>query len=284
MDKIVTKIKNKISDKFNSDWTIGISTLIYPHHPVMAINKIMKAGLGVERIELGLGLPLEDRDTVDTLIELKEKYTLDYSVHVPFLYDDLAHPHPDVRRAYVNEAMKSIDLCTLVNAPDLVLHPGHLSVNNSLPDVEALQYLKKPREYYFENSLASLTKIVNYNQLHDINLLIENLPFGLCDQPSEVTQMVNQFSGMNFILDVGHGNVSGTLDQLLDLKPNYFHLHDNHGKQDQHMGLGKGNLNFKQIFRAATNNKGKQKMTLELYSIEDIVKSLQYIQEKISEI
>lgn len=284
MKKIVNEIENTVREKFNSNWTIGISTLIYPHDPVMGIKEITGSDLGVKRIELGLGLPLEDNDKVDRLIELREKYELEYSVHVPFLYDDLAHPHPDVRRAYTNEAIKSIDLCTLLDAPDLVLHPGHLSINHSLPDVKALGYLKKPREYYLENSLSALVKIASYNKLHNINLLIENLPFGLCDHATEVNNFLSRVSGSHFILDVGHANISGTLDQLLDLKPNYFHLHDNHGKQDQHMRLGKGNLDFTKVFKAAVTNKGQQTMTLELYSIEDIVKSLQFIREKIREI
>lgn len=202
---------------------------------------------------------------------------------MPFLYDDLAYPHPQVRKAFVDEALNSVDLAVKVGADDLIIHPGDLS-RNQLPDVKPLNLLKLPRSEYLQNSLSSLKKIVRYNKLHEVNLLVENLPYGLCDTSREVEEFLSELEELNFILDVGHAHVSGKLDGLLELHPTYLHLHDNCGNDDDHLRLGGGNLNFSDLFKKVLARRGEKKMTLELYSVEDIVRSLEFMRDSLGRI
>ncbi|MBS3812495.1 sugar phosphate isomerase/epimerase [Candidatus Bipolaricaulota bacterium] len=274
---ISSDIEQEVSRRFNRHWNMGVSTLMYPHDPVRAINEIFETGLGLNRIEIGLGKPLEENEALDDLSRLKESRDIDYSLHVPFLFDDIAHPHPAVRRAFVDEALNSIDLAVEVGAEDLVIHPGYLALNQSLPDVKALNYLKQPREQYLENSISSLKDIARYNRSHDVTLFVENLPFGLCDTLPELKRVLNEVDGMSFILDVGHANVSSSLEDFLELEPSYLHLHDNLGSEDEHLRLGAGNLDFQNLFSRVLQQEGEKKMTLELYTVDDVVDSLELI-------
>ncbi len=281
---IVEEIEDEVSRRFGRDWNLGVSTLMYPHDPIRAINEIVQAELGFKRIEIGLGKPLSGNEWVDEVIRLKEGRGIDYSLHVPFLFDDIAHPHPAVRRAYTDEVIDSIDLAVEIGAEDLVIHPGHLTINQSLPDVDALNYLKQPRDRYVENSISSLKRVVRYNRLHDVTLFVENLPFGLCDTLTEFNRVFGAVDGINFILDVGHANVSSSLGDFLQLEPKYLHLHDNMGSEDEHLKMGAGNLDFRGFFSCLLKQEGEKKVTLELYSLDDVVESLQLMSAILAEL
>ncbi len=47
------------------------------------------------------------------------------------------------------------------------------------------------------------------------------------------------------------------INYLYALKPyiNHFHIHDNHGKRDEHNKVGKGNIDFKTVFKIFDKNK-----------------------------
>lgn len=55
-------------------------------------------------------------------------------------------------------------------------------------------------------------------------------------------------------LDIGHANCFSPYpaeEWLWELYPyiRHFHLHDNHGKRDEHLGIGQGDLPWASIFR-----------------------------------
>lgn len=271
----ITRLEEAIKKKFASNWTLGASTLPYPHDPVKGVKALLDSGIGLKRLEIALAEPLGDKNsTAKELNRLKEEHDLEYSVHVPFLYDDLAHPHEPIRRVFIEEAKNTIDLAGSIGAGGVVLHPGYLFIRNTLPDVAALEPLQYTRQSYLSNSLQSLKELSDYSLGLDSKLLVENLPAGLCDEAGEVRKVISSLENAEFLMDIGHANVSGTTDDLLNLEPRFFHFNDNGGTDDSHERLGAGTVDLKHILERLKKYDADKTIIFELYSVRDVLSSL----------
>ncbi len=271
----ITRIEDSIRENFGSKWTLGASTLPFPHDPVKGVRELLNADIQLNRIEIALAEPLgENNNTVKELNRLKEKHDLEYSVHVPFLYDDLAHQHEPIRRVFIEEAKKAIELARRIGAGGVVLHPGYLFIRNTLPEIPALEPLQYPRKSYLQNSLQSLQELSEYSLALDLKLLVENLPAGLCDEAGEVRKVISSLDNAEFLLDIGHANVSGTMNDLLNLEPRFFHFHDNGGAEDSHEKLGAGTVDLKGLLEKLKEYRTEKTIIFELYTVSDVLSSL----------
>lgn len=278
----ISNLEKKLETETGSDWTIGVSTLLSPYDPAKGVADLMEANIGLERIEIALAGQLDNEErTGKRLAELRNNYDLQYSVHAPFLYDDLAHPKDAIREIFVDEGVKAVDLAARIGARHVVFHPGEFFFQQNLPSLELFDPFRKTREDYLRNSLRSLTTLSDYGSSHGVDLLIENLPQGLCDRPEEMNYLLSRIENSSFVLDIGHANISDSLEELLDLQPQYFHFNDNDGKEDGHRALGKGTINLDRVFTRLREYKGGKTIILELYSIEDVIASLGVFRESL---
>ena len=56
--------------------------------------------------------------------------------------------------------------------------------------------------------------------------------------------------GISLTFDVGHANTNGNLDTFCKVilpRAAHMHIHDNHGKYDEHLPLGKGSIDWKRV-------------------------------------
>lgn len=275
----IPQIEKGLKDKFGFKATIGASTLTYPGDPIKAINEFLEAEIGLSRFEITLGKPLENREeTIRELKNLSQEEGLEYSAHVPFLYDDISHPHPGIRGVYVDEAKRTIDLAAEIGANRVVVHPGDRFFDSILPPNETLESLKVPRESYLRNSRESLQTLGKYAGSRGVTLLIENLASGLCDLKEEMRETLASTPNSEFLLDIGHANVSGTMDGLMKLEPRYFHFHDNNGEEDSHLELGAGTIELNRLIRKASEYNSQKTLIFELYSVNALRKSLKSLE------
>lgn len=281
MNNIIEEIEKLTEEHFGRSWEIGFSTLNYPHNPYRATKEIFDGGLNFPRVELGLGRRVKFGDYIDEFRDMIQSKDVKLSVHVPFLYDDLAHPHPEMRDVFLNEARKSIELADLLGADWVVVHPGYLFLDQSMPDVPALEPLKEPRERYLERSRDSISELAKYSQPKNITLCVENIPYGLGQGKEEIEKLITDVSGTEFLLDIGHAHIAGRLQELLSLQPSVYHFHDNMGEEDQHLRLGQGNIDLAGVLRKMSANAGKKMVILELYTLEDVEKSLEVFRKTI---
>ncbi|MBS3792130.1 MAG: sugar phosphate isomerase/epimerase family protein [Candidatus Bipolaricaulota bacterium] len=278
----IASLEEKLEATTGSNWTLGVSTLISPDDPVKGVNEILETNVGFQRIEVALAKQPGDKERcVNQLTELRREHNLRYSVHTPFLYDDLAHPKEDVRKINVNEGRKAIDLAARIGARHTVFHPGDLYYRRNLPSLEVFEPFRKPREEYLKNSLQSLTTLAEHASSHGVVPLIENLSPGLCDRPEEVRYLLSRLDNSKFLLDIGHANISGTLEELLELNPQYFHFHDNDGEGDDHSPLGEGTIDPSKLTNRLRDYKGERTIIFELYSLEDVLISLEVLEESL---
>ena len=89
--------------------------------------------------------------------------------------------------------------------------------------------------------------------------------------------MMDLLEGTNLpvCVDIGHANTTGQLDQILDATEGRImniHIHDNDGKQDQHLTVGDGNIDFRHVLDKLRGYSGRY--VIESKSFESAVDSL----------
>lgn len=91
----------------------------------------------------------------------------------------------------------------------------------------------------------------------------------------------NDKLGIN--LDIGHAHCNSNTDVVdwiknLGKRITYVHLHDNHGETDEHLGLGKGNINLIKVLTALNEYSPNAVWALEC-NLEDMEKSIIFLRE-----
>jgi sugar phosphate isomerase/epimerase len=184
-----------------------------------------------------------NKQRVSMLKSIGESCSLKYSVHAPFADINIASPSKPMLKAMLKRLEKSISYANDLNAYVWVFHPGlETGVRMFYPGMGWLQNLKTAR---------LLLKIASD---YGVKIAIENVPEPypfLMKNVEDFTKFydeINEDIGLAF--DIGHANLNEQIERFLTVfkdKIVHMHAHDNDGKDDQHLGIGLGNIDWSNV-------------------------------------
>ena len=209
----------------------------------------------------------------NTLSEIKniiDTTNLVLTLHLPFSDLNLASLNHRIWKESISQMSKCLE-----RASDFVelavVHPGHLSpLGMQLPDMA------------WQQNIDGLKAICDCADGLGIKIGVENMVnmqhiFGKF--PGEILGMIDSLERENVGLtfDIGHANTNSQIFEFLaDLKKViHVHLHDNKGKSDEHLQLGKGNINWKEVIPKFNGYKGR--FVAEARTIEEGKASLDFL-------
>jgi sugar phosphate isomerase/epimerase len=201
----------------------------------------------------------------DRLKEFLENSKLRFSVHGPISDINLGSLNPAMRKASKKELVENIKIAGELGIGPVTLHIGFLSPLTIL-------YPDKTRAL----TRASLKSIDALATEYGIKIGVENMPrtkWSVFVEPWELVQ-ATEGTDLGFCFDIGHANITGNIDEFMPLADRFvnIHIHDNHGKWDEHLILGKGNIELQKLVNKL---KGKYKgnWVLECNKLDEGVKS-----------
>lgn len=209
----------------------------------------------------------------ETLLEIKniiETTDLVLTLHLPFSDLNLASLNHPIWKESIRQMSKCLErACDFVKLA--VIHPGHLSpLGMQLPDMA------------WQQNIEGLRALCDIASDYGINIGVENMvnmKFILGKQPGEILGMIDSLERENvgLTLDIGHANTNGNIHEFLtDLSMVvHVHLHDNNGKSDEHLELGKGNINWKEVLSKFKGYKGR--LVTEARTVEEGTASLKFL-------
>jgi sugar phosphate isomerase/epimerase len=228
---------------------IGVSSpsfCTYPYEDVLeGISKIFSHWEIVSEADHYLpmiGLSLES---------MMKSYDLTYSIHAPFNDINIASLNESVREMSVIELIKIMNMASELDIKTVTIHPGLYSMVVSGLEDRSIMAAKR--------SLRTLDRMA---QECGVRLCVENMPgfrFFLgqtADQMSELLEGTN----LPICLDIGHANTTGQLNEIIDTLGNRImnvHIHDNDGKQDQHLTIGEGTVDFDDCLKRLSSYGGR---------------------------
>jgi sugar phosphate isomerase/epimerase len=184
-----------------------------------------------------------NKQRVSILKSIGESYGLKYSVHAPFADINIASPSKPLLKAMLKRLKESISYTSTLNAYMWVFHPGlKTGVSMFYPSMDWLQNLKTTR---------LLLKIAGD---YGVKIAVENVPepypflMKSVEHFAKFYEEINEDIGLAF--DIGHANLNGQIERFLTVfkdKIVHIHAHDNDGKDDQHLGIGLGNIDWSNV-------------------------------------
>jgi sugar phosphate isomerase/epimerase len=199
-----------------------------------------------------------------------ETTNLVLTLHLPFSDLNLASLNHPIWKETIRQMSKCLE-----KASDFielaVVHPGHLSpLGMQIPEMA------------WRENIEGLRAICDIADDRGIRIGVENMvnmQFILGKQPGEILGMIESLERENagMTLDIGHANTNGMVNEFLtDLKKViHVHLHDNNGRSDEHLGLGKGNIKWQDVFKKFGTYRGR--FVTEARTVKEGAASLKFL-------
>ncbi|HUT38482.1 MAG TPA: sugar phosphate isomerase/epimerase family protein [Methanoregula sp.] len=171
--------------------------------------------------------------------ELLLSYSTRFSIHAPCRGTNIASLLDPIRRASVEVIKECFCIAAEVNA-GVIVHPGYFAW--------AEERTKAERQLGV--SLRDLTRL---GKEYSVSFYVENMgnwDYFFLKTPDELSLI----GDTPLALDVGHANQNHCLLDFLSCPAGHYHLHDNNSKEDSHVAVGEGNIDFKPVMKAVRKN------------------------------
>jgi len=252
---------------------IGVSMLYCLGEP---FNRMVKRldSMNTRTIEIvDDGFHELDKKRVATLKEAARSYSLEYSLHAPFADINIASPSKPILNTAMKRLKQSIANANAMDAKVWVFHPGaKTGICQFYPGAE------------WKQNKLSIQELYKTSEEYGVNIALENLPgkyWFLMSSPEEFTRFYRETSlPIGIVMDIGHANLAGQIEPFFNMlsdKITHIHASDNDGSDDQHLGIGKGKIDYDWI--AQTLKKIGYDKTAIIESITDVPESIRKLKQ-----
>lgn len=176
-------------------------------------------------------------------------------------YLPIASPFPEFRELAIRELQRCMKVLRDMNVHKVNVHP----------------HLRAPlhdEEWVVAQNTDAIARLVDLAVDMDMTVLVENMP-GF-SRASQIKPLMEAVTGAQFLLDCGHANLDTPYNRAEELLANFghrlghVHVSDNRGgRDDLHLPIGVGNINWVQIVRLIKNTGYDDTITVEVFSDDD---------------
>lgn len=174
-----------------------------------------------------------------------------FSIHSSIADTNLAALNPIMREASVEEIVSEIKAAVDMGIDMMTVHPGLISMS-----------VGGTRDRSVAVAKESMRRLDKAAQQYGVTLCIENMPdfwamLGI--RASELAEMIDG-TDLSVCFDIGHANTSGQIEAMVDTfgdRIRNVHIHDNHGKSDEHLTIGDGDVDFGHVLRLLKGYAGR---------------------------
>lgn len=194
------------------------------------------------------------------------------SIHGPFL--DLSAGSTDnaIRSATRQRLAQMSKAAKIFSPATVVCHAGY--------DATRYGFIK---DTWYKQAAETWEWIAGELEKKQIRLMLENV---YETRPEEIQHLFAKIKSHDpgCCLDVGHLAVFSPvcLKSWLEILTPYIgqlHLHDNHGQNDEHLGMGEGSIDFTPLFEWLRNVEQMPLITLEPRNEDALVTSISYLEK-----
>jgi sugar phosphate isomerase/epimerase len=227
------------------------------------ISKIYE--LNFEYVEIGLegpeGNPQIINKKKNEIVKLLQKFKQKPIGHTAY-WIDLCSDYDYVRHAWILEAMREIRTARKVG---IELINFHANLNG--------MFYGEKRKSLLDNLVKSLREIVRYAEKRKTKVMLENVPLSNgIHNIAEFKYIIDNVASLFVHLDIPHAFTSGGMKSVMDYintfrdKMIHIHWHDNHGRKDEHLTIGEGLIDHKEVVKALKAINYDRTITLEVFT------------------
>ena len=191
------------------------------------------------------------------------RYGLDVVGHTAF-YLPFSSPIKALRDVALSEAAKASTIFGQLKAKYMTVHLNR-------PTVGVFGKGEETFNWYVE----SMKRLVEMTKTNDVTVMVENSPDHYWTS-EKIKELLYKVPDLKLHIDVAHlfiGTDNGLefLQSLLDDLSSdlrHLHMHDNDGKDDQHLPIGAGKIDWEKVIRALKDVGYNDTVTVELHSTD----------------
>lgn len=229
-----------------------------------------------KRISVEISLKAEILDSMERrafreVAQILKSENIERTIHLPFMDLSLAGFDPWIREISLKRLFQAMEIASIFSPRLCVFHSGYH------PDYHREERASW-RDIFMEVSLPrSLTRAKELG----LRLALENT---FEPDPEFLLPVFENFAGaLAWCFDPAHARVFSEEEELSWLQRLYsfleeIHCHDNRGKWDEHLALGRGVIKFDAIFSFLKEKGLNPILTIEAKKEEDALASLQYLE------
>jgi sugar phosphate isomerase/epimerase len=219
---------------------VGVSMLYCLGEP---FNRMVKrlGTIGTRYIEIvDDGTHELNKARIQLLRETAKSYNLEYSVHAPFADINIASPSKSFLQASHKRLKQSLQNANALDAKLWVFHPGQQTgISQFYPGKQ------------WKQNVESIQQIYTKSEELGVNIAMENLPgkyWFLMNTPEEFQRFYRETNlPIGIVLDLGHAHLEAQIQPFFNLTADkiiHIHASDNNGADDEHLGIGMGNIDY----------------------------------------
>jgi sugar phosphate isomerase/epimerase len=212
-----------------------------------------------------------DKKNVATLNGIRQSYDKKYTVHAPFVGINIALPPGPLLNATLRRLKDSIVNAAALDCEMWVFHPGMRTATSMFyPGMD------------WTRNLESIRLLFRFARDHGVEACVENIMEAfVIKNPDEFRRFYDEIGeNIGLAFDTGHANVVGELEGFLAEFSDrivHVHAHDNHGKSDEHLGIGYGNIDWELVAKHLKRVSFRKAVIVE--SVEHIDESIQRLEK-----
>ncbi len=214
-----------------------------------------------------------NKPRIATLKGVAKKHNIEYSLHAPFADINIASPVKPLLNASMKRLKQSLQNANALDAKLWVFHPGQRTgIGQFYPGAD------------FKQMCQSIQELYNIAEKYGINIALENLPakyWFLMNTPQEFMRLFKETNlPIGITMDLGHANLEGQIQPFFNLladKITHIHASDNDGTEDQHNGVGGGNIDWNWFAQTLKKNGYNNSVIVE--SMNNVPESIQKLKQ-----
>jgi sugar phosphate isomerase/epimerase len=214
-----------------------------------------------------------NKPRIAALTEAAKSYSLVYSLHAPFADINIASPVKPMLNASLKRLKQSLQNASAMDAKLWVFHPGQRTgISQFYPGAD------------FKQMCQSIQELYTLSEEYGVNIALENLPakyWFLMNTPEEFMRMYKETNlPVGITMDLGHANLEGQIQPFFNLladKIIHVHASDNDGTDDQHNGVGDGNIDWNWFAQTLKKNGYDKNVIVE--SMNNVPESIQKLKQ-----
>ena len=238
----------------------------FPIRPILEELEVI-SGFGFDYLELAMDPPQAHYRNInlhkEELLRALDHSSMGLVCHLP-TFVSTADLTDRLRETSLNEVLESLEVTAELRPLKVVLHPSTMRGLSVFVMDQARHY-----------ALKSLEVIMEKADHLGLCLCIENMfprSHSLVD-PMDFDEVFERFPTLKLTLDIGHAYIEAkgskkALDFIKKFPDRIAHIHanDNLGKDDDHLPIGTGTVDFPEIVKALKAIGYDQTITLEVFS------------------
>lgn len=241
--------------------------------------------LGFDYVEIGIEEPMA---TPQILMRQKDEIMNSLSANGMFALGHTAYwvnfgsSHEKARRGWIEEAKDMIHA-----ASELSIRLLNFHFYGRLGTVGATD---QSRKMFLQNFVSSMKELTQFAETEKLDLMLENVP-SADGRPLEsidyFSDVMKALPSLRFHFDVAHAFIENRMKGVRDYidafgdRLIHVHIHDNHGKEDEHLPLGMGKIDFRKVVRFLKEINYDKTITFEVFtSRADAVRSREFFKKQ----